>query len=128
MFCLVQYITNHSVFLLKQVFLLIVFYCTAALPIMISSFVLYYGKAITEIHCVLITCQISCTGILLFPLFSSSAPCTPLEGFPNLPSLVRNWSCINPVKLQISVGNKPFIHIQEKIPSARTRVAPGTGH
>lgn len=38
MFCLVQFITNRGIFLLNQVFLIIVFCYAAALYIMISSF------------------------------------------------------------------------------------------
>lgn len=38
MFCLVQFITNRGVFLLNQVFLIIVFCYAAALYIMITSF------------------------------------------------------------------------------------------
>lgn len=77
MFCLAQYIANHHAFLLKQVFLIIVFYYAAALHIMIAFFcVVLLQNSHWNLLCTY-TCQTSYLRIFLFLLFSSSAPCTP---------------------------------------------------
>lgn len=98
---------------------------------------LYYSKVVTEIYCVLTTCQISCTSIFLFLFFSSSAPCTPPKGLHGLLSHLRrcvkgesvesgrNRSSINPVKLEMFVGKAAFVHIRERTPNTLARVAAG---
>lgn len=139
MFCLDQYIANHHAFLLKQVFLIIVFYYAAALHIMIAFFcVVLLQNSHWNLLCTY-TCQTSYPSIFLFLLFSSSAPCTPPKrtaqlSFPSSllfegkEQRIRGKLKLQKSKLQLFVGKEAIKHIHKKTPQTVARVVPGPGH